>query len=218
MNKLYYIYILIDTTSKSIKNMHNYEKINNSFLAGQQSKEAHYQHVGISDLSQLKDINEKALENLKVFSRFYLWALPLFDLGHVRIDGKMIYLSAEVSKRFVVSTNQNGVPRLLSGPAESQWLMDFPWFYAGYHISKNKLILVCKPEKPLSMCCIVLDYQDQPFGEKYMTSLHGQSHLILDNANPSGMVNKESRQPVVLQELNEEFFNKVKKQVKHPSA
>lgn len=107
--------------------------------------------------STKEPLPEAAKRDLRAFARFYMWAIPLFELGHVHIGKKFVEFDLMISKRFMIGKGKDDLlPRIELQPPEMQWFAHMPWAYAGIHFKTGRIILVCRPEKPLSMSYFIL--------------------------------------------------------------
>ena len=159
-------------------------------------------------LAELKrqSLPPKALEDLRAFARFYLWATPLFELGYVKIGKRFVEFTPLIAKRFMIGLGKDNVPRMEVQASEMQWMLRMPWSYAGIHYKTGRICLLCRPEKPLSASYFIIpvDILEKlnPFqGKRYINIT--EPHLF----NTPYMGPKVTLE---LKELDDGFFTKRK--------
>lgn len=159
-------------------------------------------------LTELKkqQLPDGAVKDLRAFARFYMWAIPLFEMGQVVIGKKFVELGQVISKRFMIGIGRDKMPRIELQPPEMQWFAHMPWAYAGIHYKTGRIILVCRPEKPLSACFFILPVdilqKIEPFrGHKFINI--AETHLYSTPYNGPKIC-------LELKEIEDGFFTKQK--------
>jgi hypothetical protein len=135
--------------------------------------------------------SEAAKRHTRAFSMFYMWAAPLFDLGHVKVRNQAIAFDLSISRRFMIS-NEDGRPILEAQAPEMRWIELLPFTFAGLDRNHNALLLFAKPEAPLREFVIAIPF-DVP--EK-LELFSGQKRLkiqMVDGNPTAGFTRREGK-------------------------
>lgn len=102
------------------------------------------------------ELSEQAQEHLRAFAKFYLWADPLFQLGHISIKHRIVAFDALVAKRFRIGLGSDKLPKIEVQSSEMAWINVIPWLMAGIHYASNRIFLFTSPASPLASFAFVL--------------------------------------------------------------
>ena len=162
-------------------------------------------HILLKELKG-QQLSPQAQEDLRAYARFYLWAIPLFDLKQINISTRTVEFGMMISKRFMVGMGVEGIPRIEVQPSEMEWMHSMPWAYAGVHFKSGRIMLVSRPEKPLSSSgfVILVDIPEklEGFKDKRFLDIH-ETHFF--NTPFSGR-----KKRLELREIDDGFFTKKK--------
>ncbi|MFL9611143.1 hypothetical protein ACKF11_13740 [Methylobacillus sp. Pita2] len=158
---------------------------------------------------QKNQLSEEAKLHLRAFAKFYLWADPLFGLGHIKIKERIVMFDSLVAKRFMIGLGADGFPKIEVQEAEMSWMNVVPWLMAGVHFSSNRIFLFTSPATPLAGCAFVIPIDvseklDCFKDKKYLTIGEAASHL-------GGHQRKVTLE---LKVVDDEFFERRRRNIK----
>jgi len=157
-----------------------------------------------------KKLSDRAIEHLRAYAKFYIWAIPLFDLGHINIGKRTIEFKDLVSKRFLVGMGNDGNPKIEVQASEMNWMASMPWAYAGIHYKSGRIVLFSRPESPLASSAFIIpvDLVEKilPFQNKRFINITESSFFDMGYA--------PRRVCLELKEIEDGFFTKKKEKYK----
>jgi len=108
---------------------------------------------------QLSELSEEAQGHIRAFRRFYLWAGPLHEAGHIVIAKNTANIDHVIAKRFRISGGTGSQP--LKSPMRrwSGWL-EMPWASAGINIPASRIYLFAKPAEPIKQFVVTIPVED----------------------------------------------------------
>lgn len=125
-------------------------------------------------MQDMSNISEQAKAHGRAIGRFYMWAEPLHEAGHITLIKNSVNLDLVISKRFMVGRNKNGRPTLEAQAAEMVWLKELPLISAGANIESKRIYLFARPADPFKDFIITIPVDS---GEKIK---HYLNHDRLD--------------------------------------
>lgn len=165
----------------------------------------------LAELERSK-LSPKAMEDLRAYARFYMWAIPLFDLHHVKVAKRAVEFDYLVAKRFMLSVDpikedgSQGNPVINVQTPEMNWMAHMPWAYAGIHFKSGRILLVCRPEKPLASSgfSIPIDVPEK------LDIFRGKRFVSIREIDLSDRQFSGRKLTLEIKELDEGFFTKKK--------
>lgn len=179
---------------------------NGSMAAGVNSRSAPQGSGQLLNDVNASQLNDKARLHLRAFARFVMWASPLFDMGHVIIKDNLIEFDLLISKRFILATGRDGVPRIEAQPSEFTWMKAIPWSQACVHFKSKKIFLISRPESPLSKSIFIIPVDI----DKKMEIFKHKRYLDIVQAQLMGVPNSDEVIRLELSEMQDGFFTKRK--------